>query len=257
MVGGVLASSIITSDIIRYNLFRDISINDSESNISKCYFKASFTHTINYGGAILIPLYETLIHPIFYKCSSWMESRHKILVSTVTLIARVLTLMAYNVISRHNSLQMNGPNYNVTIPCLFEMTEGLLGKSFNYKWIIIPDFLTTISSTMLYIGIIEYLSAQVPFYMKGLMIGMTYCSLFLSGALWLVVSLPFIYIHSIWGTGTLSCGFWYMLLLTIVDLGIFLILIILSMWHKKRQRQDMLPNKHFFAERYYSELIDN
>ena len=99
-----------------------------------------------------------------------MESRHKILVGTVALIARVLTLMAYNVISRHNSLQMNGPN--VTIPCLFETwsTEGVLNKSFNSKWITVPDFLFLTSLTMLYIGVIELISAQVPFFMKGLVI---------------------------------------------------------------------------------------
>ena len=60
---GALASSVVASDIIRYKLLSDISI--SESNISKCYFEASFTHsiTINYGAAILIPLHEILIHP--------------------------------------------------------------------------------------------------------------------------------------------------------------------------------------------------
>ena len=134
-----------------------------------------------------------------------MQSRHKILVGMVALIAKLLTLMAYNVISRHNSLQMNGPN--VTTPCLFETNDGALSKSFNYKWIIIPDLFTTISITMLSIGLVEFISAQVPFIMKGLMIGMIYCSFFLSGALGLVISLPFIRIHSIWGTGTLSCGF--------------------------------------------------
>ena len=149
---------------------------------------------------------------------------------------------------------MNGPN--VIIPCLFETwsTEGVLNKSFNSKWITVPDFLLLISLTMLYMGVVEFISAQVPFFMKGLMIGMTYCSFFLSGALWLVVSLPFIYIHSIWGTGTLSCGFWYMLLLIIVDLCIFLILATLSRWYKKRQRQDVLPNEHFFTEKYYSTI---
>ena len=259
IVAGVLAGSILTSDTIRDKLYlqftslRDIGINESitRSHIAKCYFEASFTHTIYFGAAILIPLYETLIYPIFFRCFPWMESRHKILMGMLALIARVLTLMAYNIISRHNSLQMNGPN--VTIPCLFETwSSSVLNKHFNYKWIIVPDFLLLISLTMFYIGLLEFISAQVPFFMKGLMIGMTYCSFFLSGALWLAVSLPFIYIHSIWGTGTLSCGFWYMLLLIIVDLGIFLILATLSRWYKKRQRQDVLPNEHFFAERYYS-----
>jgi hypothetical protein len=63
-------------------------------------------------------------------------------------------------------------------------------------------------------------------------IGMTYCSFYVSSVLWLAVSLPFIRIHSIWGRGILSCGFWYILLFTIVDLGIFLILAILSRWYK-------------------------
>jgi hypothetical protein len=58
-------------------------------------------------------------------------------------------------------------------------------------------------------------------------------------------------IHSIWGTGTLS---WYILPLTIVDLGIFLIITILPRWYKKRRRQDVLPNEQFFAERYYSTI---
>ena len=266
IVAGVLAGSILTSNTIRDNLRNQIEssprdtaygINElTQFHVAKCYFEASFTDTIYFVAAILIPLYETLIYPIFFRCSSWMESRHKVLVGTVALIARVLTLMAYNVISRHNSLQMNGPN--ITISCLFETwsSTGVLNKSFNSKWITVSDFLSAISSTMFYIGGVEFISAQVPFFMKGLMIGMTYCSFFLSNFLWLVVSLPFIYIHSIWGIGTLSCGFWYTLLLTIVDLGIFLILVTLTRWYKKRQRQDVLPNEHFFAERYYSESTD-
>jgi hypothetical protein len=168
----------------------------------------------------------------------------------VVLIVKLLILMAYNIISRHNySLQMNGNN--ITTPCLFETSEGALSTSFSYKWITVPDFLSAISLTMLYIGVTEFISAHVPFFMKGLMIGMTYCSFCLSGALWLVVSLPFIHIHSIWGTGTLSCGFWYILLLAIVDVGIFLILAILTRRYKKRWQQCVLPNEHIFAERYY------
>ena len=132
-----------------------------------------------------------------------MENLHKMLVGMVVLIEKVLTLMAYNVISRHNSLQIN--RHNATILCLFETHKGALNTTFNYKWITIPDFLSTVLITMLYIGAIEFISAQVPFFMKGLMIGMTYCSFYLFSALWLAVSLPFICTHTIWGTGTLSC----------------------------------------------------
>ena len=252
IVGGTLAGSIFTSNTIRYKLLNDIGISESNNNnIVECYSETSYTNAISFGAAILIPLYEILIYPIFYKCTPRMESQRKVLLGMVALIVKLLTLMAYyNVISRHNSLQMNGPNK--TTPCLFETSNSMLSKSFNDKWIAVPDFLSAISSTMLCIGVIELISAQVPFLMKGLMIGITFCSFYVSSALWLAISLPFVHIHSIWGTGTLSCGFWYTLLLTIVDLGIFLLLLILTRWYKKRQRQDVLPNEHFFAERYYS-----
>ena len=107
IVAGVLAGSILTSNTIRDRLYhqftRDIGTDEStRSYVANCYVEASFSHTIYLGTAILIPLYETLIYPLLYRCSPRMESRHKILVGTVALIARVLTLMAYNVISRHN-----------------------------------------------------------------------------------------------------------------------------------------------------------
>ena len=256
MVAGALGGSVLTSGTIRdkmYKQFTDISelAFNSDEYLTKCYYEASFTHTVYYGAVVLIMLHELFIYPIFHRCSPRMESLHKLLVGMIVLIAKVLTLMAYNVISRHNSLQIDG--HNSTISCLFGARVAL-STSFNYRWIVIPDFLSTVSIMMFYIGAIEFISAQVPFFMKGLMIGMTYCSFYLSSALWLAVSLPFVYIHTIWGTGTLSCGFWYLLLLTTVDVGIFLILAILTRWYKKRRRQDVLPNEHFFAERYYSTI---
>ena len=257
MVAGILCGSVLISNAIRdrmYKQFTHISESaiNSDEYLTKCSYEASFTHTAYYGAVFLIVIHEIFIYPIFYRCSPRMESLHKMLAGMIVLIAKVLTLMSYNVISRHNSLQINGPN--VTISCLFEASKGALMTSFDYRWIVIPDFLSTVSIMMFYIGAIEFISAQVPFFMKGLMIGMTYCSFYVSSALWLAASLPFIRIHSIWGTETLSCGFWYMLLLTIVDVGIFLILAILTRWYKKRRRQDVLPNEHIFAERYYSTI---
>jgi peptide/histidine transporter 3/4 len=136
IVGGVLGGSILVSNNMRdrlYNQFRDISISESkfQLQVTKCYFEASFTHTIYYGAAILIPLYEIVIYPVFYICCPWMESQRKISVGMVALIAKVLTLMAYNIISRHTySLQMNGPN--ITTPCLFESSKGAFSTSFSY-----------------------------------------------------------------------------------------------------------------------------
>ena len=119
----------------------------------------------------------------------------------------------------------------------------------------IPDFIVSISLTMFYIGAVEYISAQVPYFMKGLAVGATYSSLLLSGAVWFVLLLPFgnktlyVSLTNIWGE---SCGFWYALTLTITCVGMCSIMVISMRWYKERQRQDLLPNEHLFAERYYS-----
>ena len=109
----------------------------------------------------------------------------------------------------------------------------------------IPDFIVSISYTMLYIGAVEFFLAQTPYFMKDLTVGVTYSSLYLTGVVWLVLSIPFRSLGA-------NCGVWYGLLLTVVEATICVILIILTRWYKKRRRQDVLPNEHIYAERYYS-----
>ena len=72
---------------------------------------------------------------------------------------------------------------------------------------------------MLHVGAAEFLSAQVPQFMKGILIGITYCSLFISGALWFALFKPFTIKHS-WGTktATVSCGFWFSVILAIIQI---------------------------------------
>ena len=261
IVGGALAGSVTISSYLRDKVSDTFTTldeihRDQESNsntlLTKCYYEASFTHTLYYGATLLIIFHEFFFYPIFHRlwCYPHMQSLQKCLIGMVLQIARVSLLLIYEVVSRHNFIQNTG--HNVTIDCLFHASHGSLSKSFDYRWIAIPDFLQTISMMMIYIGTFEFLSAQVPYFMKGLMVGVTFCSLLLSGALWFVLSVPFTKRLPIWGTGTISCGFWYTLLLVAIQVCCCVILIILTRWYKKRRRQDVLPNEHIFAERYYS-----
>ena len=54
------------------------------------------------------------------------------------------------------------------------------------------------------------------------------------------------------GNGTISCEFWYALLIIAAYLSLFVILACLVKRYKLWKREDLLPNEHFFAERYYS-----
>ena len=52
-----------------------------------------------------------------------------------------------------------------------------------------------------------------------------------------------------WGTGIISCGFWYLLLIELLMVIFIAVLLILIKYYKRRKREDVLPNEHIFAER--------
>ena len=71
------------------------------------------------------------------------------------------------------------------------------------------------------------------------------------------LSFPFTRMSSIhWGNGIISCGFWYALLLGLVTLVLGIIFGVVIKYYKKRKREDVLPNGHIFAERYYAKKIE-
>ena len=254
VVGGALVGGIVASNYLRNKLSEmllkhgEADLNySSKISVIECYREASFTQSIYYSAILLIVLHEILLHPMFHRCFPRLESLQKAFIGMLLQLVRILILVAYEIVSQRNYFLQN----NATAPCQFSAHQGTLKTSLNHYWMAIPDFIVSISYMMLYIGAVEYFSAQVPYFMKDLTVGVTYSSLFLSGAVWLLLSIPF-KTHNLsynWGA---NCGFWYGLLLTVVEATICVILIILTRWYKKRKRQDILPNEHIFAERYYS-----
>ena len=132
--------------------------------------------------------------------------------------------MVYEVVSRHSFISSHG--HNTTIQCTFYVSPGTLSTSFSYYWITIPDILFAVSMAVIYISAFEFLSAQVPSSTKGLMIGTAFIVYLLSNTIWFVVSLLFNSVSSFWGTGTISCGFWYTFTIATVQICICPFLII-------------------------------
>ena len=252
LIGGVIASNYLRNKLSEMLLNHGEAESNSKLSITECYREAGFTHTLYYSAIILIVLHEILLYPTLYRCCPRLESLQKAFIAMLLQLVRILILMAYETVFQRNYFTVHYyDNATAQAPCLFSAHQATPKTSLNYYWMAIPDFIVSISYAMLYIGSVEYFSAQVPYFMKSLTVGITYSSIFLSGTVWLVLSIPF-KTHNLsynWGA---NCGFWYGLLLTIVEATMCTILIILTKWYKKRRRQDVLPSEHIFAERYYS-----
>ena len=203
---------------------------------------------------VFIPLYEFVFYPMFNRYLVAVRSQTKFALGVLLNIGTTLVLLMINIMARYNYLEYNTSNLtSSTIQCIFHCdTTDAWNLSLDYRWMAIPDFLYSLSITLLGIGAVEFIVAQSPYSMRGLIVGSGYGILSLSVALIVAVSVPFTRRLSVWGTGMVSCGFWFALLLLIIEVVVGIMFVVTVRCYKERKREDVLPNEHIFAERYYA-----
>ncbi len=180
---GMIASVLIASNYLyiylvrQYNRFSGLNLNSelwSRKITAECYTKTSLTSSVYLGITLLIVLNEFLLYPLCHHCTSFtgIKSLRKIILGIVLQVLRVIALMVFDVISRRNYLDHS--KHNATIQCIFHEKQGLLSQTFSHEWLTIPEYVHYISLIFILIGIIEFICSQVPYSMKGVIIGTQY-----------------------------------------------------------------------------------
>ena len=109
---------------------------------------------------------------------------------------------------------------------------------------------------MILVGAIEFLCSQIPYSMKGLIVGIFYGSVVLASVLNRTISHIFTLKTSFWEVKAMfSCEFWYLLIKLIFLLAAIVSSLLVAVCYRKRKRDDVLPNEQIFAERYYSKKL--
>ena len=218
---------------------------------AECYVDKFYAKTMLITGTVLIPLHEFILYPLLHKYFSWVRSYWKFSIGVVAQATRVITLLVLELMARNNYLIQNGKNS--TLQCIFSEVKGTLSSGFDIKWMMLPNILNAISIVTLGIGTIEFICAQTPYSMKGLMVGTVYSSMVIFAFIGYGITVPFTRHMITWSTGVISCGFWYLLLVILILIFNSTLLLILGKLYKNRKREDVLPNEQIFAERYYSQ----
>ena len=148
-------------------------------------------------------------------------------------------------------------NDSATDKCLLQ--ESLIfytGTNNYYMLLAIPEIVSAISFLLILIGIIEVICSQVPYSMKGLMVGMFYGSSVLFLLINNGISELFMLNSSsttLWRLGDIfSCRVLYLVIKMICQLIATVSILSVLVCYTKRKREDVLPSEHIFAERYYS-----
>ena len=104
---------------------------------------------------------------------------------------------------------------------------------------------------ILEMSFLEFVIAQTPAKMKGLMVGMWYIFRGTGKFISLVLPLAFPYLSNV----PPSCGFYLYLTKLVMLLLVFIIFLKLSTWYKLRQRE-IIVNVHAIAENHWEKYMD-
>ena len=221
--------------------------------IIKCSREFFFSGFYFISGTLLIPLYELLVRPLLYRCLPDAKSHHKVLLGAFLRLGKLIVLLILVTYTRFSHLKNTVDiSNNATIPCLFHEPDGFMGAYIDYRWNALPEFMYVASDLVLYIACLEFLCSQVPYAMKGLVLGLTYAFLGVYIASFNALEPLYAKKSLNWGNGLINCGFWYIFTKLVLLVVAAVVYCIVMRWYKKRKREDVLPNEQIFAERYYS-----
>ena len=176
---------------------------------------------------LAVPFFHFFVNPFIQNC--WPASLKRIGIGALFYMAGILCAFMLDTI---------GHTYkpgNIQIPCLFSKNSG--GHiPLDYRLIVLPSILSGLALPISDIAVYEFICAQTPHQMKGLLIGIFYCVIGLGFAFGFVLELPFYLQSSIhW---PVSCGFWYYLINTLLLLVGFIVFCFTAKYYKQRTRDD-------------------
>jgi len=187
---------------------------------------------------LLIPAYRLILYPVFYK---YIPSLLKT-IGAGLFLCFTSTLM-------NLTLDTVGHLQSNTSHCMFDNnTEPI---PIPLCWLLIMDTVSGLGNTLVLCCGLEFLMAQTPNKMRGVMVGLGWTTLGISELAGILLQLPF---HQL-NTATPSCGFYYYLVVSLLQLLTLVLFITYAKRYKMRER-DKHVNIHAIAEEHYERYFD-
>ena len=229
--------------------------NKSTNNESKCTYEwmlfesGNLTNIIS---VVAIPLYILFVYP---RIKRWVPRIiYRMGIGVVLKVMSVIFLLAVQVFANYLAT-----SDEIEYKCLFLSEYKLFNKhnnslslEFPTEALVIYSFIDGIASPLINITILEFISAQSPHTMKGLLLGVFYAFRGLFFTLGCVATFPFAQ-EKLWGDhrGIFDCGFYYYLSNSVLGVVGLVVFLMAAKWYRNRERDDP-PYSHQYAEDYYS-----
>ena len=215
-------------------------------NVSICFKKAAITNSGQIFMVIVLPVFEFVFYP-FFKRYVQVSILKKV---SYGMVFFLLSLAACTVIEFVGNSRL--PHANVTCPLADGEHSSL---PLDYKWMILPYTTNTIGQFLFTISAVEFLCAQSPYTMKGLLFGFGYGCVGFFAIVWysLLMLVKYIVKKSLFNH--YGCLSWYLLIALAFLFAVFVGFFVAFKLYKKRLRDDNEYNEQTFAENYFSQHL--
>ena len=139
----------------------------NNTSLKACYKELGVTYVQYIFLLVVVLMYQIIIHPLLRNCNPIKVSiTTKFFISVFLFFASVMALLGIESASYHHQ-------FETTTKCVFQ-NEHNDHVDIELYWTIIPRVFITLSLFTFLLSGIEFICAQVPFNMKGLVLGIAY-----------------------------------------------------------------------------------
>ena len=207
---------------------------------------------------VVFPIYTWLLFSVLLKRNMLPRILTRIQLATLFYAACILYMSATELTG--HVLRTSTGDRNLT--CMF-LNPGLLftptPQQLDLHWsiLIFPNLTMTLGLDLIMATAFEFISAQSPHTMKGVLVGVLYAARGFFQLLEAVLLLPFSF-REIWTNNVpeFSCGLGYYLVTTALSLTSFVLLVVAVKKYKYRKR-DEEPFSQYQVEEVYERMLQN
>ena len=216
--------------------------------IKSCYYETFALNLDNVTIVFLVPVIEFTLYPLLMKCTRCFNFS---MLARFLLGISVIVLYELHLLGIELVVTQTSDLHNST--CFYYVNEGTV----SLYWLILPKVLYSIALYILLTSSMEFIAAQAPYSMRGLLSGIGILLYGLSTAMsttlcYLLVKISRKYYTQSNGS---NCELWLYGCIVFLTIVLLCLGFIVVKWYSLRRRDEDLPNEQKFAVDYYEKYL--
>ena len=210
----------------RWDRYEDVT------GLMGCYQKLTLRYEDYLWVCILVLSYEFVVRPLFHRHFPKISMAGKFIFASGLFLLWILSLLAIESVAAYNS--STAMNSSVIQECIFYEVKQAPEFKVEQIWLLIPDMIGGIACFLLLLTAVEFIWAQTPSSMKGLMFGCASALLGFNTLVQSAIAFPFLFTARKISWHLLTCGVWYLAMEGALILVVLVIIIVVVRRYKNR-----------------------